>query len=291
MSQPIDVVEALLFASDTPVEVGRIQEVLDLGSAAEARALVEDLKARYEAEERGLQNGEVGGGCPAGGGPRGAPHRPSPSVEKRLSKILAEAGLASRRASERLIAEGRVTVNGQAVTTPGATADPERDVVAGDAPPLPAAEPKRYVLLNKPRGYLTTRSDPRGRPVVLDLVKHDSGRPLPVGRVDRGARGRQPEAGGGGGGAAAARPPADWLAPPGAKDYTSADSRIVGGCQEPLWTWTNFVPGSMISTNRSSNSSTSAQKPPSGSESLSGVRICLTLFPSAKRRLFVACSA
>ena len=62
MPQPIDVVEALLFASDTPVEVGRIQEVLDLGSAAEARALVEDLKARYEAEERGLQIVEVGGG-------------------------------------------------------------------------------------------------------------------------------------------------------------------------------------------------------------------------------------
>src|SRR3990172_7271706 len=59
MPQPIDVVEALLFASDTPVEVGRIQEVLDLGSEAEARALVEDLKARYEAEERGLQ---IGGG-------------------------------------------------------------------------------------------------------------------------------------------------------------------------------------------------------------------------------------
>ena len=62
MPQPIDVVEALLFASDTPVEVGRIQEVLDLGSEAEARALVEDLKARYEAEERGLQIVEVGGG-------------------------------------------------------------------------------------------------------------------------------------------------------------------------------------------------------------------------------------
>ena len=62
MPQPIDVVEALLFASDTPVEAERIQEVLDLGSAAEARALVVDLKARYEAEDRGLQIVEVGGG-------------------------------------------------------------------------------------------------------------------------------------------------------------------------------------------------------------------------------------
>jgi segregation and condensation protein B len=62
MPQPIDVVEALLFASDAPVEAPRIQEVLDLGSQAEARALVEDLKRRYEAEERGLQIVEVGGG-------------------------------------------------------------------------------------------------------------------------------------------------------------------------------------------------------------------------------------
>lgn len=62
MPQPIDVVEALLFASDTPVEAERIQEVLDLGSQAEARALVEDLKGRYGAQERGLQIVEVGGG-------------------------------------------------------------------------------------------------------------------------------------------------------------------------------------------------------------------------------------
>ena len=62
MPQPIDVVEALLFASDTPVEAERIQEVLDLGSPAEARALVLELQARYEVEDRGLQIVEVGGG-------------------------------------------------------------------------------------------------------------------------------------------------------------------------------------------------------------------------------------
>jgi pseudouridine synthase len=110
-------------------------------------------------------------------------------VEKRLSKILAEAGLASRRGSERLIADGRVTVNGQTVTTQGVTADPERDVVVVDGRPIPASEPKRYVLLNKPRGYLTTRSDPRGRPVVLDLVKHERARLFPVGRLDFDAEG------------------------------------------------------------------------------------------------------
>src|SRR3990172_3371114 len=81
MPQPIDVVEALLFASDTPVEVGRIQEVLDLGSAAEARALVEDLKARYEAEERGLQIVEVGGGFRMGTRPEGALPQPATTLE------------------------------------------------------------------------------------------------------------------------------------------------------------------------------------------------------------------
>lgn len=110
-------------------------------------------------------------------------------MAKRLSKILAEAGLASRRGSERLIAEGRVTVNGRAVTTQGVTADPERDVIAVDGRPIPAVEPRRYVLLNKPRGYLTTRSDPRGRPVVLDLVRHERARLFPVGRLDFDAEG------------------------------------------------------------------------------------------------------
>ena len=110
-------------------------------------------------------------------------------MEKRLSKILAEAGLASRRGSERLIAEGRVTVNGQAVTTQGTSAHPGRDRILVDGRPLPGVEPKRYVLLNKPRGYLTTRSDPRGRPVVLDLVKHERARLFPVGRLDLDAEG------------------------------------------------------------------------------------------------------
>lgn len=110
-------------------------------------------------------------------------------MEKRLNKILAEAGLASRRGSERLIAEGRVAVNGQVVTLQGAAADPERDRITVDGRPLGAPEPKRYVLLNKPRGYLTSRMDPRGRPVVLDLVRGERVRLFPVGRLDFDAEG------------------------------------------------------------------------------------------------------
>ncbi|MBI4562707.1 MAG: rRNA pseudouridine synthase [Candidatus Rokubacteria bacterium] len=102
----------------------------------------------------------------------------------RLSKILAEAGLASRRGSERLIAEGRVTINGRVVTAPGTTADPPRHRIMVDGKPLPSPEPKRYVLLHKPRGYVTSRVDPQGRPVVLDLARAERARLFPVGRLD-----------------------------------------------------------------------------------------------------------
>jgi pseudouridine synthase len=107
----------------------------------------------------------------------------------RLHKLLAEAGVASRRAAERLIAAGRVRVNGVAVVEAGAHADPMRDVVEVDGRPLPKAEPKRYVLLHKPRGFLTTREDPRGRPRVFDLVQGLGVRLHPVGRLDFDAEG------------------------------------------------------------------------------------------------------
>ena len=107
----------------------------------------------------------------------------------RLQKLLAEAGIASRRAAERLIAAGRVRVNGVAVVEPGSQADPLRDTVEVDGRPLPRAEPKRYVLLHKPRGYLTTSEDPRGRPRVFDLVPELGVRLHSVGRLDFDAEG------------------------------------------------------------------------------------------------------
>jgi len=101
----------------------------------------------------------------------------------RLNKILAQAGLASRRAADRLIVEGRVAVNGVVTREVGTLADPERDRIAVDGRPLPAPERTLYILLNKPRGYLATRSDPQGRPVVTDLVQVPA-RLFPVGRLD-----------------------------------------------------------------------------------------------------------
>ena len=107
----------------------------------------------------------------------------------RLHKLLAEAGVASRRAAERLIVEGRVHVNGVPVVELGAHADPAQDRIEVDGRPLPRAGPKRYVLLHKPRGYLTTREDPRGRPRVFDLLPELGVRFHSVGRLDYDAEG------------------------------------------------------------------------------------------------------
>jgi 23S rRNA pseudouridine2605 synthase len=101
----------------------------------------------------------------------------------RLNKILAQAGLTSRRGGDRLIVDGHVAVNGVVTRSPATLADPELDAITVDGRPLPPAETKRYLLLNKPRGYVTTLSDPQGRPVVADLVARDV-RVYPVGRLD-----------------------------------------------------------------------------------------------------------
>lgn len=106
----------------------------------------------------------------------------------RLNKILARAGLTSRRGADRLILDGRVAVNGVVVREVGTQADPGRDTIAVDGRPLPGAEPAEYVVLNKPRGILTARADPRGRPVVTDLVPSRR-RLFPVGRLDADAEG------------------------------------------------------------------------------------------------------
>lgn len=101
----------------------------------------------------------------------------------RLAKLLAERGIASRRAAEEIIAAGRVTVNG-AVATVTTPVDPAHDAVAVDGRPLPGKPPLVYYLLYKPRGYITGRADPQGRRSVLDLVAGLPVRVEPVGRLD-----------------------------------------------------------------------------------------------------------
>lgn len=102
----------------------------------------------------------------------------------RLQKLLSMAGIASRRASEQLITDGRVTVNGNTVTTLGAKATPGVDDIRVDGRRLKFAAQARYILLNKPTGYVTTRSDPQKRRTVLDLLVGVREYIYPVGRLD-----------------------------------------------------------------------------------------------------------
>ena len=103
---------------------------------------------------------------------------------ERLQKIIAAAGVASRRKAEALIVSGRVLVNGQVVTELGSKADPEQDHIRVDGKLLQGPERYTYVVLNKPRGYVTTVSDEKKRPTVMDLVQKVKGRVYPVGRLD-----------------------------------------------------------------------------------------------------------
>jgi pseudouridine synthase len=112
------------------------------------------------------------------------PPKPGAADGERLQKLISTAGVASRRAAERLIVEGRVTVNGVTVTELGTRADPSHDEVRVDGRRLPTSARRRYVLLNKPRGFVTTRHDPEGRPTVMDLVRGLPGYLYPVGRLD-----------------------------------------------------------------------------------------------------------
>jgi 23S rRNA pseudouridine2605 synthase len=108
----------------------------------------------------------------------------SPGRLERLQKILSQAGVASRRHAEEMIVEGRVQVNGTVVTELGSKADPDRDHIRVDGKLLRGAERLRYFVLNKPKGYVTTVSDPEGRPTVMEFFKKMSERLYPVGRLD-----------------------------------------------------------------------------------------------------------
>ena len=104
-------------------------------------------------------------------------------MQERLQKILARAGFASRRGAEQLMLEGRVTVNGDPVRELGTKADLATDDVRVDGVRVKAPKGPVYLVLNKPRGYVTTRRDPEGRPTVMELVPAVAGL-FPVGRLD-----------------------------------------------------------------------------------------------------------
>src|SRR5580658_7144540 len=158
-------------ASDVTIEAGPGMEAV--AEAAEARAR---RKAKKTARVAGAPEPDESGQTERKTQP--------PAKLERLQKILSQAGVASRRRAEEMITEGRVQVNGQVVTTLGSKADAARDHIRVDGKLLHGAERHRYFILNKPRGYVTTVSDPEGRPTVMDLLPKSHERLYPVGRLD-----------------------------------------------------------------------------------------------------------
>lgn len=109
-------------------------------------------------------------------------------MTERLQKILSSRGVASRRAAEEIIKAGRISVNGR-VSALGESADPEKDEILLDGKPLPVRQGNVYIMLNKPRGYVTTLSDEKGRDNVAQLVADCGSRVYPVGRLDMDSEG------------------------------------------------------------------------------------------------------
>lgn len=109
-------------------------------------------------------------------------------MKERLQKVMAHAGVASRRKSEEIIQQGRVAVNGEIVTEMGTKVDPERDRITVDGEPINVAEEYVYIALHKPLDVITTADDPWDRTTVLDLVDVDE-RVYPVGRLDADSEG------------------------------------------------------------------------------------------------------
>jgi len=105
-------------------------------------------------------------------------------MKERIQKIMAQAGIASRRAAEKMILEGRVTINDVRIAELGAKADPGQDDIRVDGRLINVAIDKIYLLLNKPRGYVTTLNDPENRPTVAHLLTGIQERVFPVGRLD-----------------------------------------------------------------------------------------------------------
>jgi 23S rRNA pseudouridine2605 synthase len=103
---------------------------------------------------------------------------------ERLQKILAKAGIASRREAENIISSGRVAVNGVTISEMGVKADPEKDRITVDGAEIRLETSKVYIMLYKPVGYMTTLKDPEGRPIVTDLLQDIKERVYPVGRLD-----------------------------------------------------------------------------------------------------------
>jgi 23S rRNA pseudouridine2605 synthase len=143
-----------------------------------------ELEDELEDEAEGEIEGELEGVLEDDAEPDFIPKPRPPAKLERLQKILAQAGVASRRKAEEMIEQGRVQVNGKIVTELGTKADAGRDHIRVDGKLLQGAERLRYYMLNKPRGFVTTVKDPEGRPTVMQFFEKMRERLYPVGRLD-----------------------------------------------------------------------------------------------------------
>ena len=110
-------------------------------------------------------------------------------MQERLQKVVAHAGVASRREAERLIVQGQVAVNGTIITKLGTKVDPSRDIITVDGSVVTPFSAKLHIVLNKPAGYVSTVKDPQKRPVIMELLDQVDTRVYPVGRLDYDAEG------------------------------------------------------------------------------------------------------
>ncbi len=178
------------------VAIAATSETSAAGNAEAAANVADTFEDAFEANDTGearlpaavpdLDEGdELEGDWESGSGDeKKEKPEPPPGKQERLQKILAAAGVASRRHAEEMIVAGRVQVNGQVVMTLGSKADAARDHIRVDGKLLHGAERLRYFVLNKPRGYVTTVSDPEGRPTVMEFFARMGERLYPVGRLD-----------------------------------------------------------------------------------------------------------
>ena len=159
--------------------------LLEAGPGMEAAQSAMEERARHEAEDKARAETDAEDDEDAGSAQSWSESaKQGPAKLERLQKILSQAGVASRRHAEEMIVAGRVMVNGQLVTTLGSKADAARDHIRVDGKLLHGAERHRYFMLNKPRGYVTTMSDPEGRPTVMEFFAKAKERVYPVGRLD-----------------------------------------------------------------------------------------------------------
>src|SRR5918993_191924 len=161
-----------------------------------------------------------------------APASPPQPVEERIAKVIARAGIASRRDVEAMIAEGRVTLNGETLTSPAVNVGPA-DRITVDGEPLPEKERTRLWIFHKPRGLVTTARDPEGRPTVFEQLPEDLPRVVAIGRLDINTEGLLLLTNDGGLAKVIAHPETGWLRRYKARahgDVTQADlDRLAGG--------------------------------------------------------------